>query len=368
MITSHFGAELVPPEIKSSQPFSLINFSGGWAPVLFFFVTGLGYGINSNKPIKSRYWFDVFAKALTLFFVERVAYIKSGSFIGIDFLSFIGIIIVLLSIFRAHRVNHLFILLLILILVVFRYFIGPLVSDPNTSMLVGWLIGTSHMKGFSYPFSPWLIYPFIGYMIGKALSDKSIDLKKYANDHKQSTFIIFTFLVGLILLNGWLRGYVFFRWGTVSFDYFLLSLLVIISFVYLSTILSRGYYPYCSIMGLSSLLVVPIHYYLIDTRLFEVDSNQFMAFFTLGLLVFISIVVAKNVSNFISGLNNNRIFARCIFLFVLITFAVYISAFEQSFIISRTLLLVLQLGICSFFVIGFDWILPASKQDVSGSI
>ena len=51
-----------------------------------------------------------------------------------------------------------------------RYLLEPLISsignEPQTWAILNWILSTKDTPGVSYPLSPWMAYPFAGYIIG----------------------------------------------------------------------------------------------------------------------------------------------------------------------------------------------------------
>lgn len=62
MVVNHLEYKtLAQPLIKNSLVGNLV-FVGSFAPVLFFFVTGVGYGIQSSRKKKPNHWYATLNK------------------------------------------------------------------------------------------------------------------------------------------------------------------------------------------------------------------------------------------------------------------------------------------------------------------
>ena len=68
----------------------ILVFLGSFAPVLFFFLTGLGYGVQSaagKRPRGQGY----LIKVGILLLADALMWMKPGTYVGNDFLGFIGL-------------------------------------------------------------------------------------------------------------------------------------------------------------------------------------------------------------------------------------------------------------------------------------
>ena len=148
-------------------------FLGSFAPVVFFFLTGLGYGVQSigrKRPRGQEY----LIKVGILLLADALMWMKPGIHVGNDFLGFIGISMLLLEWIRRGKRGPAIAAGLGLLLVVVRFGLGPMFRPPlgsgSASSPLGFLIGIHGMKSFSFPPCPWLSYPLFGYVMGRSVA------------------------------------------------------------------------------------------------------------------------------------------------------------------------------------------------------
>src|ERR687885_312810 len=152
MIVNHVGYEtLAPNQIDGSLAGSLL-FISSFAPVLFFFVTGVGYGIQSSQKKKASPWYGIVNKVIILVLADLLMHWSEGKWLGLDFLGY----------------------------------------DQQGWGIVSWLLGTKDTPGVSYPLSPWLAYPFAGYLIGAA----AMHYRGFIENHRLRV------VSGLLMLGG----------------------------------------------------------------------------------------------------------------------------------------------------------------------
>ena len=92
MLLNHAGVSLLRPDLVA-EVWSLggaLTFFGSYAPVLFFFTTGFGYGWRDPGPPRAGEKRDVLYKAFVLIVADVL--LRGGSWLhfGWDFLGFIG--------------------------------------------------------------------------------------------------------------------------------------------------------------------------------------------------------------------------------------------------------------------------------------
>lgn len=167
MIVNHAGYAWLSPANADAGASGLAVFVGSFAPVLFFFATGFGIGLKRvGQPPSSL--LDTAWKSILLIAADQAMYWRGGASFGFDFFSFIGVaslLVVLVA--RARRPVHLSLFLVVAILVV-RYAVGPFVREwlPEEGWS-DWLTGLRGHTGVSYPFAPWMVYPLIGFVLGR---------------------------------------------------------------------------------------------------------------------------------------------------------------------------------------------------------
>jgi hypothetical protein len=269
MIATHLGVDT--PASEASRSVQILVFLGSFAPVLFFFLTGLGYGIQSasRKHLRGQ---GYLIKVGTLLLADALMWMKPGTYVGNDFLGFIGFSMLLLEWIRRLPQNLAIAATIGVFSVLVRFGLGPVLRSPQGSESIasplGFLIGIYGMEAFSFPPCPWLSYPMSGYVLGRAVA-----LHREVLTSRWNTVlaVLFGFAAVMLLSTVALsvRGAVLFRYGTMSFAYYLGSLAVITICLALSLIVCRWrsvnpLIDFISLGGIRSLTIVPLHYLYID--------------------------------------------------------------------------------------------------------
>jgi uncharacterized membrane protein len=271
MIINHLGYETLNPAQLNTGLTSHLVFIGSFAPVLFFFVTGVGYGIQSKKPQKPNHWAILLNKVVILILADLFMHWSKGQWLGLDFFGFIGLSCIVLEFIRSSRHAILYALSGCVIISGLRYSIGPHLK-PSAALgsvgdFWGWLIGTSSPVAVSYAFSPWIVYPLLGYVVGWIASRHAEWIKqRWLQLSLCLAFCALLPLAGGVLLAN--RGSVFFRWGTVSLSYYMVSFAAIV--IALAGTLLIGQLRSLTLLekrlslpGVAAFAVVPIHYFFI---------------------------------------------------------------------------------------------------------
>ena len=308
MIVNHLGYRTLSPEQLSYGLTSHLVFMGSFAPVLFFFITGVGYGIQSRNPPKRNHWAIVLNKVGILILADLFMHWSAGRLLGLDFFGFIGIACIVLEIIRHSRQPIIYALVGLVIISGLRYGIGSYLTLTESlgygRGILGWLLGTFSPEGISYPLSPWMAYPLFGYIVGYATVQYSTLIKKWwlRVTFSLSLFAILPMICGMILAS---KGAPFFRWGTVSLSYYIVSFSAILVALSIAMLISKVrplkmIEKILSLPGIASFAIVPIHYfliYLLDiAKLNKLDS---LSFYAIGLTtLLISFLIAKRVNNF----------------------------------------------------------------------
>lgn len=283
---------LAPPEMTNSLAGALI-FIGSFAPVFFFFVTGVGSGIQAGQPSQKQTpgrWLNVLFKVAILFWADLLMHWSSGSWIGLDFLGFIGLSVLVLEIVRQSKYPLAFAVSSIVLISGLRYVVGPRLAasgyDPSWPFF-DWLIGTTAVPNVSYPFAPWMVYPLLGYLLGFAAVHYRNLIEKRPSRIVSGLVVAGAFpsILGLILAQ---RGATFFRWGTMSIGFYIISFAAVLFGVALSFVVCGGkqfkiLQTALSLRGVASLAVVPVHYFLIGFLADTVGLKQLNSF-TYGLI------------------------------------------------------------------------------------
>jgi len=164
MLISHSSGMWLSSGDNSNGFSGALSFVGSFAPVVFFFVTGMGYGL-SHRVGHTGAIEPVIYKAVILIVMDGFMRANYKIFLGWDFLAFIGFSMLFLHFLKgkAHALE--WSLFLIVTLFLFRYvlpvFFQPLKeADYN---LVAIFSGQRALEGVSYWFTPWLIYSLSGF-------------------------------------------------------------------------------------------------------------------------------------------------------------------------------------------------------------
>jgi uncharacterized membrane protein len=270
MVLNHVAVRGVEAGVSGSSPVSILAFAGSFAPVMFFFLTGLGSGVQSiGRPGPHGYGYVL--KVLVLLAADAMIWVRPGTYLGLDFLGFIGLSMLALEWVRRTRFSGLLAACLAAAVVVARYLVAPLLKQWLAARDEGWLglvLGTSTVAGVSYPMSPWLAYPLMGYALGRAAAWWGDS----AAVRRPAALALLAGLAGLAGGAAWVlsaRGAQLFRWGSMSFAYFVASLaaLAVGLALVLGAARCRPLTPVVrrvALGGVRSFAVVPLHYALME--------------------------------------------------------------------------------------------------------
>ena len=125
---------------------------------------------------------------------------------------------------------------------------------------LGWAFGVRSVDDVSYPLSPWMAYPFIGFVLGRLYPNRPA-----------ARWRMLALAAGLVWLALsavlWWQDAGFFRWGGVSIAYFVLSLAVLSGCAALAIDLSLRIPALAgrvALRGVASFAVIPLHYFMLD--------------------------------------------------------------------------------------------------------
>jgi uncharacterized membrane protein len=377
MVVNHSGyATLAPNLLSGSLPGNLV-FIGSFAPVLFFFVTGVGYGIQSSKK-KTNHWYAVLYKVVVLLLADQLLHWSGGIWLGIDFFGFIGLSSLVLELFRNSKSPLAYCLGGFALVSVMRYLIGPELRfgyDQKTSEWLGLLFGTHDTPGISYQLSPWLAYPLIGYLVGFA----AVHYRDFVQKHRWQVICgalilgVIPATAGSILArNG---GSSFFRWGTVAFGFYIVSFTIILVGMALSLAICGSRLRVCqnalSLRGIDTFAVVPLHYFLLDLLvMYGVSGLKTFSFYLLVISVLtISFLLARSVESFsqiIRQVQPQRFVWFYLVAMLLVAGLILISA-PKNLLIVTFIKLFGQIVLCLLFVIRPPFLEPKVKQGGSAS-
>jgi hypothetical protein len=311
MVINHVGVSFYAGNpAQGLGIWSILIHLGSYAPVLFFTCTGIGYGLAS--PARQVVWRDTFVKIALLLAADNLLVQQGGGVLGLDFFGFTAVAMLFLTLLRRTRRPVAVAMILIILLFMIRFAVGPWLSpriEPGT--FLQWIMGFSQVTGMSYPLSPWLIYPLIGFGLARISADATLR-------HRQVVRGAVMLVLGMsALATAWLtwRGASYHRWGTVSVLYFLSSLLVLaLGYAASATATRSGSHAgRLQLDGMASFLVVPAHYALISLlhegglpRLHEGWQFLMLALVMVVLALTLSARVSKAISQFASALPVGR--------------------------------------------------------------
>jgi uncharacterized membrane protein len=271
MVVNHVGVKLLSPQQAGSGLTGALLFAASFAPVIFFFVTGVGAGIQSSQKKKASRWTTVFTKAGILLLADLLLAWSNDEGWRLDFLGFIGLSIVVLELVRLSKAPIALSAMGIVCIMLLRYGIGAIAAHFGVAENIwgiNFVLGTTLIPNVSYPLSPWLAYPLLGFIAGAAIArlQKQLEQQRFQAIAKVLAIAILPGLASLVFA---FKGAVFFRWGSMSLAFYILSFVAIPVCLALALVLCSDRCPRfisksLSLRGISSLAVVPVHYFLID--------------------------------------------------------------------------------------------------------
>jgi uncharacterized membrane protein len=295
MIVNHAGVALLMPQYTESGLTAAFLFVGSFAPVMFFFVTGVGSGIQHSQGKKASRWASILNKVGILVLADLLMAWSGGDWWRLDFLGFIGLSTLVLELVRVSKAPIVFSVVGVVGITLLRYVVGPIIHQIGLDEQfwgLGFVLGTKLIPGISYPLSPWLAYPLLGFLTGIliARSQKWIEQRRV-----QSIVItlVAAALPAILSLVFVAKGAVFFRWGSVSLAFYVASFVTILLCIALALIVRSSrrldfMSDRLSLKGISSLAVVPIHYFLIDSLTWAgMKEVQPVTYYLLGGIILI---------------------------------------------------------------------------------
>lgn len=312
-----------------------ISFISSFAPVLFFFATGVGFGLahEQGRPAAIR---PLLIKVIILIVAD--IFMRSGDLhsFGWDFLAFIAFSMLFLHFFRGRNNAIIKAFISILILFIIRYGVGGYYGGHySNNDWIAVIIGIKAIDGVSYWFTPWLIYPLIGFIYGA--------IYKFHNEKHKRLLLP---LISLMLISGLIissisfvmsnHGSIYFRWGTVSVNFFIASIACLLFCVALANIISelfamRFISTSLSMQGVSSLAIVPVHYLFLNiTNILDVKMSAEIYLFSLAPWLVVCFYIAKRTDSFAKYLalkqKNTYLFFFCLCILI---FAILCSTYPE---------------------------------------
>jgi Predicted membrane protein len=271
MVLNHAGFALLSSDSKQNLAVRIFLHITSHAPVLFFFITGVGYGISRGWSGAARKVSGVFYKGVILILIDLLIRISHKSIgFGWDFLGFIAASMLILHAVQSVKRPVMLALGLACACIFMRFFMLPILNRvvPDGFHYFGWiemLLGARSVPNCSYWFIPWLCYPLLGFVAGYMYADARLSSLRESLSNRFFLLCCALTLPTLIVLSLDLS---YFRWGTVSFAFFVSSFAVLIWTYYLACKLVVGGEKFSLLLklrlrGINCLLVVPIHYILI---------------------------------------------------------------------------------------------------------
>ncbi|MEM8783975.1 MAG: hypothetical protein AAGE65_14115 [Planctomycetota bacterium] len=284
-----------------STPLQWAVLLGAFAPAAFFFVTGLGYGIQSGRT-KPKRFVDLTEKVLILLLADALMWRTAGFDFGLDFFGFIALsMLVLTALLKLDaRTNHTDATprrltrsaraagVLLFAVLGLRFVAGPAAERLLGMEPGGWLDVVTGRNvpggggpgavaerapgawdvGISFPPIPWLVFPLAGFVLGAWLKAR----RAWVESHRGG-FALFLLagagvcVAGVALLL-W-RGGVLHRWGTISVASVLGGFAVLAALTALAVFVEertgggRRVVDALSLRGIAAFSVVPLHFLLI---------------------------------------------------------------------------------------------------------
>lgn len=263
MVLNHVGVAWLAPETGSLA--GALSLLGSFAPVLFFFVTGWGYGLahQEGRPGSCR---DLLFKAGVLVLMDLV--LSRGRLFW-DFLGFIALSMCVLHLLRGRRHARVAAGVLLALTLGVRFCLAPLLKARlgQDGFLVPEVLGLRAMPGVSYWFTPWLAYPLLGFLLG-ALTREHQALWRARALHLGLGLVTLGLLGGAITSMLVAHGANLFRWGMMSLGFFVASMallaMVLGLVVWCAALAPSRLRELVSLRGIASLAVVPLHYGLLQ--------------------------------------------------------------------------------------------------------
>lgn len=262
MVYNHAGVRF--PREAHHWLGNALEFAGSLAPVVFFLVTGLGRGVQFAAGGSARPLSDTLRKVLLLLLADVALWLSPAQHLGMDFLGFIAVSTLVVELIARTRLPTAIAWLVFFGVLGMRLLGAPLRESLGDNWLT-FLCGLTPRSGFSYPLAPWLAYPVLGFLLGAAAQRRAATLRA-APDKLLLGALLATAAFGAVSLWQHSRGAMFFRWGSVSVAFTILSFATIFASIAAALVLAKTSLTTraFALPGTSSLVIVPVHYCLID--------------------------------------------------------------------------------------------------------
>ena len=258
MIVNHAGYQLLGAGAADGGWPSWLVFVGSAAPALFFFATGVGSGLGGGR---GEPWPSALRKVVLLLLADALLNWSTGALLGLDFFGFAAVATATLFAIRRTRSPMRVAAVLLVLVLAMRFGLASVEAGRiEADSLLAFITGTAPVHHVSYPLGPWLAFPLLGFLVGRQWRQGAAP---------QEAWIV-AGTAGLCLALSALlvaRGAVVFRWGSVSIAYFLCAV-GIVALAWLCADRLVGALPAmarrASLRGPASLLIVPLHYAILD--------------------------------------------------------------------------------------------------------
>lgn len=363
MIVNHLGVRTLDPKVIEGSLAGSILFISSCAPVVFFFVTGVGYGVQSSHRKKGSHWYATLNKVAVLVLADQLMAWSGGRWLGLDFLGFIGLSSLVLEFVRRSKSPIAYSIAGFITISLMRYALGPYLHALGYDQQVwglSWVLGTLETPGVSYPLSPWLAYPFAGYLLGVAAMRYQGFIETYRLKVILALFAlaIFPAIAGVVMSQ---RGASFFRWGTVALGFYVVSFAVLLiclagALALCGTDRLKKVQNALSLRGIASLAVVPLHYFLIELiAVLGINGLNLFSFFIVALAVvtssFLLARYVENLSRILRKVQNQKaVWVGLVIMFLLTASLTIIFSRESTSLVMLTRTWG-QLVLCLLFVV-----------------
>jgi len=360
MVIHHVWAQFQPAVGRLGE--SLV-FIGSCAPVIFFFVTGVGYGIKGAQ--RGALLASALKKVAVLLLADQLLFWRLQQPAGLDFLGFIGLSTLVLEWVSRRRRPVVVALGLTTAIIFLRYGLGAKAIIGRLGLAdATWLlaaIGAKDIGGIAYPACPWLVYPLIGFALARAGAERAIRPVLGLSALSIASALFATMLIG--------RGYVVFRWGTVSLAFFALSFAILGGSLWLAFLIDRlpPLARAISLRGIASLAVVPLHYWVIEVAAqlhMAPTDGQRLASLTvlLGVLAFAGAKLAARLVQALADAAQARALSSALWATVLFCAALLLFGREVNPLLRATCMALGQLALCALLVVAWPFEMQRRAQ------
>lgn len=370
MIANHVGVQLLPPNMPAGSAGAVAVFVGAFAPVVFFFATGFGLALRTSQAGRPAGIAPLLWKALLLVVADQFFFWQRGIAWGLDFFSFIALASVVVTLVARRRRPEQVCVGLIFVLMTMRYGLGPALRlQLHLGGLVDWLVGVHGVANVSYPLSPWMVFPLLGFVVGRQYEAAGRQSALRRERWLRHGLVVMVGLFGATLLLAVLKSS-FFRWGTVSFAFFVLALGVVLGAGLLSVRLTMSRPSLAravALRGVASFAVIPLHYALVDASAALLPTPvEFWTYAVLSIVIAaISFRAAASISAWVSstGFARRRRFLMPALLLLVGVAAAPLVLTKQAPASAAVLVLVGQLGVAAMLGVRAGKAVPAHLSD-----